>query len=362
MYRVMVVDDDPLMRKTLELMVSQSEGFVVAYSVANGQAAVGICQTDPVDIIFMDIMMPGISGLETAGRILARAPNISIFIISAYTSFKLAHQALRIKIKEYVSKPVSSAVIRNLLATHKTEHDLNVHKEVKKLLDILRSRDFNRVYYEMKPIATAIQVEASYDFVRMHDLLLHIGRILTNPLEETDNPDKKIEKLFPIDLALLSIVNVVELWLFVVMNHVFQQNSILRYPFLKTVFSFIDEHLKENIGLKDIVRNCYVSQGHLSRIFKKHFQISVMVYLHMRKLSLAKAYFIFTEHSLAEVAFRLGYNESGYFSKVFKKYEKLTVQNYRRICGRLDNQTALVTSPCQEQAMMVFGVKPDPES
>ncbi len=105
-------------------------------------------------------------------------------------------------------------------------------------------------------------------------------------------------------------------------------------------FGFIDANIMRNISLRDIVENCFVSQGHLSRVFKKDFNISVMDYLHMKKISLARAYFIFTEHSASEVAFRLGYNESGYFSKIFKKYEKTTIQSYRRAHARPDNQAA----------------------
>ena len=50
----------------------------------------------------------------------------------------------------------------------------------------------------------------------------------------------------------------------------------------------------------------------------------------MRKLHLAKGSFYFTEDSIAEVAFRLGYNESSYFSKVFKKFENMTVKQYKK--------------------------------
>ncbi len=58
--------------------------------------------------------------------------------------------------------------------------------------------------------------------------------------------------------------------------------------------------------------------------------MSVTEYLHLKKMHLAKGYFYFTEDSIAEVAFRLGYNESSYFSKVFKKYEKMTVKEYKK--------------------------------
>ena len=54
-----------------------------------------------------------------------------------------------------------------------------------------------------------------------------------------------------------------------------------------------------------------------------------MDYLHLRKIHVAKMRFANAGHSVSEVAFALGYSEAGYFSKVFKKYEHMTVQQYR---------------------------------
>jgi len=51
----------------------------------------------------------------------------------------------------------------------------------------------------------------------------------------------------------------------------------------------------------------------------------------MRKMYMAKSYFCFTNLSITDVAFKLGYNESSYFSKVFKKYENITVYQYKKI-------------------------------
>lgn len=113
------------------------------------------------------------------------------------------------------------------------------------------------------------------------------------------------------------------------MDYLFQQNSINRYPLLENIFIYIDNHIKEDIAINKIIDNCAISQGYLSRIFREQFQVSVTEYLHMKKMNLAKGYFYFTSDSIAEVAFRLGYNESSYFSKAFKKYEKMTVKQYK---------------------------------
>ncbi len=138
-----------------------------------------------------------------------------------------------------------------------------------------------------------------------------------------------IYELFPINEVLILDRKTSELWLFRVMDFLFQQNSIGRYPLLENIFIYIEKHIKEDITLNSIIENCAISQGYLSRIFREQFQVSVTEYLHMKKLHLAKGYFYFTEDSIAEVAFRLGYNESSYFSKVFKKFENMTVKQYK---------------------------------
>ena len=54
-----------------------------------------------------------------------------------------------------------------------------------------------------------------------------------------------------------------------------------------------------------------------------------MDYLHIRKLHRAKTILAHEKKNAAETAHLLGYNEAGYFSKVFKKYEGITVQQYK---------------------------------
>jgi two-component system response regulator YesN len=96
---------------------------------------------------------------------------------------------------------------------------------------------------------------------------------------------------------------------------------------LKNIFAYIENYIKpKNIDLKDAVKYCFMSQGHLSRAFMNSYQVSVMDYIHMKKISLAKAYFLLTEHSAPDIGDMIGYNERSYFGRVFKKYEKSTVQ------------------------------------
>ena len=69
MYRVLIVDDEKLMREALRAMVTQVEGFQVAACVESGEEAVELCAEEDIHIVLMDIMMPGISGIEASKAI-----------------------------------------------------------------------------------------------------------------------------------------------------------------------------------------------------------------------------------------------------------------------------------------------------
>lgn len=173
------------------------------------------------------------------------------------------------------------------------------------------------------------------DSARLIKIFTYLGQNLLDGRNIYED-SRSIEEMFPINEGLILARKISELWLFRVMDYLFQQNSISRYPLLENIFLYIDKYIKEDISLNSIIENCAISQGYLSRIFREQFNVSVTEYIHMRKMHLAKGYFYFTEDSVAEIAFRLGYNESSYFSKVFKKYEKMTVKQYKNETQKKD--------------------------
>lgn len=101
------------------------------------------------------------------------------------------------------------------------------------------------------------------------------------------------------------------------------------YPVLEPVFPYINQHLKENISLADIVSHCDISQGYLSRLFKQNFGITVMDYIHLCKIRQAKVWMNQIHMSIGDISFELGYSEPSYFSKIFRKFEGTPAQEYR---------------------------------
>lgn len=336
MYHVLIADYEPLMRRALEVMISKVDGFEVIYSVGNGEIAAELCRNNKVDIVFMDIMMPGKSGIECSKKIHEYDPRTTVFIVSSYNSFEFVIQALNTKVKSYISKPISFSKIESLLKNYLIENtEITKNPKVnmqqyEELISIIKEKNFKKVYYDIPKIIENIYVQENGNDESVVGYLENLGQQLINSIQLLKGESKKVKVLFPIDEFLKKDKRFFEFWMFKVMNYVFVQNSICKYALLENIFDYIEKNIKEEIGLNEIINNCSVSQGYLSRIFKRQFNVSVMEYLHMRKMYMAKSYFCFTDLKITDVAFRLGYNESSYFSKVFKKYENVTVYQYKK--------------------------------
>lgn len=329
MYRVLIADDDNLMCEALQTMIARDEAFKVVDVVGTGERAVNVCRENAVHIVFMDIQMPGITGLEASRVIHSSNPEITIYLLSAHGTGVLIRHEAQEYVKDVLEKPMTQDSLMHLLEHFKAEHEDSAQVQLEALSAVLRRKDFSRFYTMLPDVIDGIYEITDDDTPRLVKIFTYLGQSLLDTRSVYDE-NKSVAELFPINEGLILDRKTSELWLFRVVDYLFRQNSISRYPLLENIFIYIGEHIKEDITLNSIIDNCAISQGYLSRIFREQFQVSVTEYLHMKKMHLAKGYFYFTEDSIGEVAFRLGYNESSYFSKVFKKYEKMTVKEYKR--------------------------------
>jgi len=106
---ILVVDDEPIERQTLTDIL-RLEGFHVA-SVSNGEAAVDFVRQKSVDLIVLDLRMPGMNGLDVVKVVGRMDPDIEIILLTAHGSMESAIDALRNRVQDYLLKPASPAQI-----------------------------------------------------------------------------------------------------------------------------------------------------------------------------------------------------------------------------------------------------------
>jgi len=106
---ILIVDDEPIARKSLTDIL-RLEGYSVS-SAPNGQAAVEYVRTHHIDLMVVDLRMPGMDGLEVVQVVNQLAPDTEIVLLTAYASTETAIQALRLRIHDYLQKPASPAQV-----------------------------------------------------------------------------------------------------------------------------------------------------------------------------------------------------------------------------------------------------------
>lgn len=99
---------------------------------------------------------------------------------------------------------------------------------------------------------------------------------------------------------------------------------------LNQIHSYLDEHYADKITLEQLSELFFVSKFHLSREYRKTFGITLLNDLTARRISHAKSMLRFCDDSVESIAQACGFQDVGYFIKVFKKSENMTPLEYRR--------------------------------
>ncbi|WP_162990375.1 response regulator transcription factor [Mesobacillus foraminis] len=106
-----------------------------------------------------------------------------------------------------------------------------------------------------------------------------------------------------------------------------------REPKLQEIDQYIVQNLSENITSTDVAAHLYMNSSYFSRYFKRLTGENFTDYVHRFKIGVAAKLLEQTGESVEEVAIKCGYSDRTYFSKVFKKYSKMTPREYRSKAG-----------------------------
>ena len=105
MVRALIVDDDSDMRFLVRMTIEvANHGLAVAGEAESGAEAIASVEQDPPEVVVLDNRMPGMTGLETARRILADHPEQSIILFSAYLDAQTIAEAEALGVRMCIDK------------------------------------------------------------------------------------------------------------------------------------------------------------------------------------------------------------------------------------------------------------------
>ena len=128
--RVLIVDDEEVLRDVLEVVLRR-EGFDVI-SASTGEEALSILDsTEEVDLIILDIMLPGISGIDTLRSVRISNPNLPVIVITAFSSIDGAIEAMKQGAFHYIPKPFKNEEV--ILTVNKALEQRRLTRENERL-------------------------------------------------------------------------------------------------------------------------------------------------------------------------------------------------------------------------------------
>lgn len=108
MVNILVVDDEPMICKGVAAILKQSNLDIAEVFIAyNGFEALDFIHLEKIDLVFTDIQMEKMNGIELIENIFMEDPTIPIVILSAHGEFEYAQKAIRFGAKEYLVKPIT---------------------------------------------------------------------------------------------------------------------------------------------------------------------------------------------------------------------------------------------------------------
>jgi DNA-binding LytR/AlgR family response regulator len=159
---VLIVDDNKIARTTMKQLASQVKDIMVTGECANAMDAFNLLQVQPVDLILLDIEMPGMTGLELTKNLGNKKP----IIIFTTSKKEYAAEAFELNVADYVVKPVTPS--RFIQAIDKAREILESNTQEVKLDkdEFIFIRDSNIV--RRLKFDDILFAEAMGDYVKLH--------------------------------------------------------------------------------------------------------------------------------------------------------------------------------------------------
>ena len=270
MYRVLLVDDEQIERMALAKKIDRYYGDKVdIYHAVNGREAVAMCGEQKNDIVIMDISMPEMNGVMAAKYIRKMDDECSIIFLSAYDDFEYARNAIKVRALDYLLKPCD---MNDLLAVMDTA-----------LQKLDKENAFNGNSISGKEQNKETQIDGS-----------NYNNVRENRPKRTDNVRNSDEQ---------------------------------------TTIKYLKEYVENNyiydISMQEAAEEMGYSDAYFSKLFKQYFNQNFTAYLTEYRIKKAKELLSNTNHSIKDISRMVGYTDSNYFAKIFKRLVGEIPSKYR---------------------------------
>ncbi len=186
---LLITDDEPLARQRLEKMLEESHPKSAIYQASSGKEAVELCNQHAMDVVFLDIRMPVMDGLEAAQHLMHLEKPPAVIFVTAYDDYAL--DAFSVNAVDYLLKPIKREKLAQAIAKAGKLNPVQLNKVVDQAPEPSQRQHISarvRGEVQLVPLIDIFYFQADQKYINVKH---RNGEIL---IEE---PLKQLEKEFP---------------------------------------------------------------------------------------------------------------------------------------------------------------------
>lgn len=366
MYKVMIVDDEPLIREGLRTLIPWEQlGFHIVDVAKDGKDAIAKYKQYKLDLMIVDIRMPGMDGLQVIETIRKSDPSIHFLILSGYADFDYARRAIVCNVDGYIVKPVDEDEMIEDLTKVKASLDADKGFELKQHVQEAWCSDYRlklsgeqdnamepyshplmveKLFYAMdignKSAVQSILQQAIHQMVVEEQseqiMKTNCVQLLTAVMNKlsSSHPNLKpmIDEVIKDNVDIYQQASVTELQTFLeelvkpFLDHLATSNND---TILKQMLDLIQRNYSHPLKLETLAETFNYNSAYLGRLFKNYTGEHFNTYLDKVRIEEAKR-LLLQNVKVYQVAARIGYPNVDYFYSKFRRYVGVSPSEYRR--------------------------------
>ena len=138
---VLIVEDDPMVMEIHRRCIDQAKGYRVVGTAGTGERALELLQSLPVDLLILDIFMPGIGGIDTLRTLRERGISLDVIVVSAANDVTTVHEIMRGGAFDYIVKPFRFERMHEALSSY-----LAMREKLKREEEAYRQEEIDSIY------------------------------------------------------------------------------------------------------------------------------------------------------------------------------------------------------------------------
>ncbi|MCI3922571.1 response regulator [Paenibacillus sp. TRM 82003] len=345
MFHVLIVDDEPMIRKGLtKIIETMQESDALAFDIRtaeNGVEALSIVREREPDFLFTDIRMAKMDGLELCGVVSREFPHIQTVIVTGYDDFEYARQGIAYGVKDYILKPITKKNIHQVIhrlveADRKRESALpslsrsnewvvGMEEAIWTLEENAASRNLDALLAELRQKGLTVPQQAAMAAELCELLVRRMGERDVYSIELTFSKDdvrtgeELRERLADFVAASMQALRS-------------RRRGKTKDP-IEEAKKYIEEHLSRDFSLEEVADMLGLNASYFSQLFKQMTGETFASYRIRRRMERAKQLLAQPHHKITDISYEVGYADHPHFTKTFKKVTGDTPKQYREKLG-----------------------------